>query len=328
MFLTEKYVHLILVTVGLWLTACAAAAAPQADQTVGRDAFEMPLSNQAETHREKEVDGHEHLTAAEVNTDLQVVLVPTELVVGPERFAVGLFDRDQNLIHEAEVHFHYYDLSDPQHAVLEAEANAERRQTPDGLTTIFVHERKFERAGDWGVEIEALLPDGSAARQRIGFRVDANSPSVTPGESVVGLDTPTVADVDNNLSLLSSAREPNPTFYQVGLTEATANGQPTLLLFATPEFCQTRFCGPAYEIFNNLHSRYGDRVNFIHVEVFAGLPNPAQSGFKLAPAVEAFGLESDPWVYLIDEAGTVIYRLEGLFTEAEIERRLKADLEM
>jgi hypothetical protein len=331
MFSTHnKFLYLILISLMLTTAACGAAAASVPDQPAPGADFEAPLSNRTEVHQDDEHPdsdaGHGHLTAADVTGELNVVLVPTELVVGPDRFAVGLFDQDRNMIHEADVHFHYYDLSDPEQAVLEVEADAQRLQTPDGLTTIFAHEREFERAGDWGVEVEAHLPDGSGARQRIGFRVEADSASVSPGESVIGLDTPTLADVDNDLSLITSAREPNPAFYELSLAEAIASGQPSLLLFATPEFCQTRFCGPAYEMFNYLHQGYGDQVNFIHVEVFAGLPDPAYYGFKLAPTVEAFGLESDPWVYLIDDKGTVVYRVEGLFTREELERQLSAHL--
>jgi hypothetical protein len=142
------------------------------------------------------------------------------------------------------------------------------------------------------------------------------------------LKTLTLADVEQDLSLVTSARAPNPALYELSLAEAIANSKPTLLLFATPEFCQTRFCGPAYNTFNNLQKRYGDRLNFIHIEVFAGLPNPANSGFKLAPPVEVFGLQSDPWVFLIDAQGTVLYRVEGLFTTAEIEEQLLAHLDL
>jgi hypothetical protein len=101
-----------------------------------------------------------------------------------------------------------------------------------------------------------------------------------------------------------------------------------LLLFATPAFCQTRFCGPAYETVSELQNQYGDQVNFIHIEVFTGLPNPEESGFKLAPSVEVFGLESEPWAFLIDEGGTVVYRVEGLFSSEELERQLRAHLDL
>jgi hypothetical protein len=310
----RHYIYLILML--LILAACGAGVP---ETGLG---FNPPLANKIEVHPADSEHEHAELAAAGLN----VVLVPTELVAGPNRFAVGLFNAKQAMLHDAAVHFRYFDLSNPQQARLETEAEAQRLQTPDGMVTIFTQERSFNRAGDWGVEVEARLPNGETLQNRIGFRVLADSPSLTPGEKAPALKIPTLSDVNGELGRLTSARQPNPAMYELSLAQAVTNGKPTLLLFATPEFCQTRFCGPAYEIFSDLHNRHGAHMNFIHIEVFAGLPNPANSGFKLAPAVEAFGLASDPWLYLIGKNGDVLYRVEGLFTAAEIEQQLQAQL--
>lgn len=316
----RSHLYLTLMGLGLALAACAGGPPAPAPE------FATPLSNQVEAHADETGDDHGHLEASQLTGELQVVVVPTELVVGPERFAVGLFDAEGNMIHDASVHFHYYDLSDPQQAVLESEADAYRLQEPEGPTTIYAHQRSFERAGDWGVEVEVRRPDGDAARSRIGFRVAADSDSYTPGERAPALRTPTLADVNQDWTRITSAAEPNLAFYELSLHQALSNGKPTLLLFATPAFCQTRFCGPAYETANSLYQKYGERMNFIHVEVFGGLPDPAANGFKLAATVEAFGLQSDPWAYLIDAEGTVVYRVEGLFGAEELERQAQARL--
>lgn len=323
MYSVPKPVSLMLIALAIAVTACGASTSPD---TAG--AFATSFPSQVGVHQDDEVGDqeHSHLDAAELTGEMQVVVVPTELVVGPNRFAIGLFDGEGTMVHDANVHFHYYDLSDPQQAVLESESDAYRIQSTENATTIYAHERRFDRAGDWGVEVEARRLDGTSARSRVGFRVVADSGSLSPGERVPALKTPTLDDVDQDLARLSSAEDPSPALYQQSLDQAITSGRPTLLLFATPAFCQTRFCGPAYEIANALQQRYGDRVNVIHVEVFLGLPNPEESGFKLAPAVEAFGLESEPWAFFIDEQGIILYRVEGLFTGAEIERQLKAHL--
>jgi hypothetical protein len=105
------------------------------------------------------------------------------------------------------------------------------------------------------------------------------------------------------------------------------NGKPTVLLFATPAFCQTRFCGPAYEMTSELQQRYGDQINFVHVEIYTGLPNPAANNWEVAPAMTAFGLSTEPWLFLIDRNGVVFYRVEGLFTTDEIEQYIPALLD-
>jgi len=286
--------------------------------------FDTPIANEIELHEHD--DGHEHVHVEEVEATaaLEVALVASELVVGPNRFAVGLFDGEGQVVHDADVHFHYYDVSDPGAPVLEMEADATAVRTPDGLTTIFTHEREFQRAGEWGVEVQARFADGSAALKRIGFEVLADSPTLKPGEMAPAVETPTLAAAGDDLGKLTSASVPNPAFYEVALAEAVTNGKPTVLLFATPAFCQTRFCGPAYEQISELQNRYADAVNFVHVEVYTGLPNPAANNWEIAPAMGAFGLTTEPWLYLIGKDGRVFYRVEGVFTTAEVERQLMA----
>ena len=269
---------------------------------------------------------HPHITQAQATTEMQVTLVASEIISGPNRFAVGLLDVSGKLIHDATVHFHYFDLSNNSDPKLESEADATRIQTPDGFTTIFAHEREFKRAGNWGVEVQARFPDGKAAVQRVAFTVVADSPTLKPGQKAPLLKTPTAAEVNNDWKLLTSATTPVPAFYQLSLDQALANGKPTVLLLATPAFCQTRFCGPAYEIATQVQKKYGDKANFIHVEVFQGLPNPAATNFKLAPLMDAFGLHTEPWVFVLDANGKVFYRVEGVFIVGEIERQVKAVL--
>ena len=311
---------LMLLVLGLLLIACSSSAnpTPQAE-------FGQPLSNRTDdVHQEGEV--HRHIDPQQASAQIQLVLVPSELIVGPNRFAVGIFNQGGDLVHQADVHLHFYDLTDSTNPGFESEADAYPLSTDDGSVTIFAYEREFPRGGLWGVEVEVTFPDGSQAINGIRFSVASDSPSLGPGEKVPPMHTPTLADVNQDFRLLSSAITPNPAFYQISLDQALANGKPTLLLFATPAFCQTRFCGPSYEIFSQIEERYRGELNFIHVEVFAGLPNPEASNWLAAPAMQKFGLESEPWIFLIGQDGTVLYRVEGVFTREEIERHLKAKL--
>jgi hypothetical protein len=77
-----------------------------------------------------------------------------------------------------------------------------------------------------------------------------------------------------------------------------------------------------YEVTTGLQQKYAGRVNFVHVEVFTGLPNPAASNFQLAPAMGAFGLTTEPWLFLIRSDGIVSYRVEGIFSQPEVEPQI------
>ena len=261
-------------------------------------------------------------TPSGASTSLEVVPVASEIVVGPNRFAVGLIDPSKGMIQDASVHFIYFDLSDPSQPVLESEADTTRYQTPDGLTTYYAQERDFGRAGDWGVEVQARRADGTVSAKRIGFRVLANSTTLKIGAKAPVLKTRTAADVGNDLKQLSSATTPNPAFYRMSLAQAITNGKATVLLFATPAFCQTRMCGPTYDVVSAVQSKAGGAANFVHVEVYSGLPNPAANGFQLDVAMKAFGLTTEPWVFLIDRGGVITWRVEGPVTEGEIEQHL------
>jgi len=313
--------HLLPVLIlGLILAACSNTETPSP-----RTEFGQPLSNRTEDkHKEGEV--HRHINPEDATEQIQLVLVPSELIVGPNRFSVGIFDQGGNLVHEAGVHFHFYDLGDPSMPVYESEADAYPLSTEMGDVTIFAYEREFPHGGDWAVEVEVTFPDGNEAINGIRFVVFEDSPSIKPGDQVPMVETPTLKDVNQQVSLISSAEVPNHSFYEYSLDESVESGRPTLLLFATPAFCQTRFCGPSYEIFNDLAKLYQDQVNFIHVEVFTGLPNPEANNWAVTPSMEQFGLQSEPWIYLIDDVGTVLYRVEGLFTLQEIEFHIQDSL--
>ncbi len=290
--------------------------------------FVSPLSNQVEVHAEGEGGDHAHVVAASATDRVQVVLVPSEFVVGPNRFAVGLLDGQGEMIDDADVHFHFVDLTDPRNAVPMGETDAERLVAPDGDVAIYAHEWDFAQSGGWGVEVQVRWADGRSAVERMAFTVVDDAASISPGEAAPVVDIPTLADVGGDYSRLTSALEPNPAFYAQTLNEAVASGKPTLVLLATPAFCRTRFCGPAYETANTLYAQFGDRMNFIHLEIYSGLPNPAERGWQIAPSVTAFGVQSEPWIYLIDASGTVVYRVEGLFTAEEIERELHRLLQL
>jgi hypothetical protein len=66
-------------------------------------------------------------------------------------------------------------------------------------------------------------------------------------------------------------------------------------------------------------ARYQDRVTFVHVEIWKGL-----RGADHAPTVDAWGIETEPWLYTIDGAGTIKGRLDGAIGKQEIIDQLDA----
>src|SRR5688572_25682151 len=108
------------VVIFLLLVACGAEASPAESNATVETSFATPLSNQVEVHDENASEEHEqegeahaearhgdeghdhtHLDPALATAEMGVALVPSELVVGLNRFAVGLFDADGQAVNDA-----------------------------------------------------------------------------------------------------------------------------------------------------------------------------------------------------------------------------------
>jgi hypothetical protein len=96
--------------------------------------------------------------------------------------------------------------------------------------------------------------------------------------------------------------------------------EPILIVFATPQFCQTRVCGPTVDIVEQVKSKIGDEATFIHMEVF----NDNDPGKGPRPQLQAFNLETEPWAFVIDRKGRITARFEGAFGAEELTRATEA----
>jgi hypothetical protein len=256
-------------------------------------------------------------TAAAQVGDVTPQFAFSEAVVGRNRIAIGLL-RGGTPVNDpaAKVHLRFYDLDD-QSAQVKFEADA--RYFGQGLPAgFYVAYPTFDAAGNWGIEIQTQLPgqaQPSASRLRLEVKQKSDVPNV--GQPAIAVKTLTTKDTPD-LSQLSSGSPVNPAMYQISLDEALKSGKPTVLLFATPAFCSSATCGPSLQVLEGLQKTYGDKLNFIHVEVYKyPFGESAGKGDLSAPMV-AWGLKSEPWLFLIDAKGTIAARFEGGITSEEI----------
>ena len=131
------------------------------------------------------------------------------------------------------------------------------------------------------------------------------------GEQAIPASTPTTTD---NMGVDPiCTRNPMCSLHTQSLDALIAKQRPLAVLFATPARCQTRFCGPVLDQVLALVPQYQDRVDFVHIEIYAGAQTDA-----LIPAVEAWGLQSEPWLFGVNPAGTITQRLDGAFATSEV----------
>lgn len=131
------------------------------------------------------------------------------------------------------------------------------------------------------------------------------------GDPAPRVATPTAADVGGDLAAIDT-REPPSDMHRASLADVLGR-RPVALLFATPALCRSRVCGPVADIGAQLQAAYGDRVEFIHVEVY--VDNDVAKGLR--PQLAAYGLTTEPWLFAIDADGRVAARLEGAFGVGE-----------
>jgi hypothetical protein len=150
------------------------------------------------------------------------------------------------------------------------------------------------------------------------LQVRRRSPVPDIGEPAPKVATDTVASAGSE-EAVDTRRPTAPELHQTSFAD-TVGKKPVALLFATPQLCQSRVCGPVVDIALQLKQKYGDRVDFIHQEVY--VDNDANKGLR--EPLAQFGLPTEPWLFTVDKNGDVAARLEGSFGLKSFERAVQA----
>ena len=191
------------------------------------------------------------------------------------------------------------------------------RADPDAAKAVYVSDVNFAHGGSWYV-IALFHEDGSySASLTPTIKVEAATETPGVGDRPPRIHTPTVSTVNGDLSRIDT-RSPHDDMHDVDFAEAVGK-RPMVLLFATPALCQSRVCGPVVDVAEQVKHEMGRGVDFIHMEVFNH--NNAGAGYR--PQLRAFGLRSEPWLFVIDRKGIVRTRIEGAFDASELENAVR-----
>ena len=268
---------------------------------------------------------------------LQVLLTTSELIVGQNRLAFGLL-KDGRLLVDARVSVRLYAIEgEDARLVAETPARYHRLEVieegkrihihPDGarhvhgdatdVQGIYVAHVTFQRTGTWGLEI--LAQSGSGAVESARLSVGALAASLAP---MVGTPAPRsrnrIASDVSDLRQIDSSDPPDPRLHRTRIADAIAQGKPQVIVFATPQFCTSRVCGPVVDIVRLLLPTYGDLVAFTHQEIWQDM-----AAQRLSPIVEEWHLPSEPWIFVVDGQGIIRAKFEGLTTRREIAEALQ-----
>lgn len=245
---------------------------------------------------------------------LQIGDAEAELLQGSSRYAFGLIGPDGPLTGAKATVYVGPDPAKPPTATVGAVEFTEAGLADRGL---YVAQVPFPTAGDHFVAIVAETKTGSfRGGTKVTVKADSKAPVV--GEKVPVIATPTTAKPMNAKPLCSRTKQ--CSMHEISLDAALKNGKPTVIVFAAPAFCQTELCGPDVEILQAIAAKNAGKANFIHVEAYVGATNPVDG--KLAPALNAFKFDSEPWLYVIDTKGVVTDRISGAYATDEVDQRL------
>ncbi|HEX5762836.1 MAG TPA: hypothetical protein VFY04_06925 [Solirubrobacterales bacterium] len=179
---------------------------------------------------------------------------------------------------------------------------------PDAATVVYVTDLDFTSEGEW--RIAALIrEDGELMGTLLPSAVVGEFARIPRrGEKAPLIHTPTAEDAGGDLSEITT-RVPPDTQNQVDFADVVGK-KPVVLLFATPQFCESRVCGPVVDVAEQVKEEHGDQAEFIHMEIWK---ENDPSTKQVRPQVSAYNLPSEPWLFAIDRDGSIRTAIEGAF---------------
>lgn len=286
----------------------------------------------------------EIVKAADSHTELVVSPAALAFYKGMNRYPFGVFHADRSQVGDAEVALYVARVPHlepggdetgggakkgavtrartealeqpamgPYPAAIESLATqpAYRAQTttsdPDAATMVYSADVDFPSNGEW--RVAALIKEGNETLATLLPSASVGEFKGVPrvGEKAPKIHTPTPTDVGGDLSKITT-RIPPDTQNRVDYADALGK-EPIFLLFATPQFCQSRVCGPVVDVAEQVKEQFDGKAAFIHMEIYKD--NDPSKGVR--SQVRAFHLPSEPWLFAIDRNGVVRAVVEGAF---------------
>lgn len=275
---------------------------------------------------------------------LQVFPASFELVAGvPSRFLVGVTTADNRFVGGGAVELAFTFLGEVRAGEPEPAGGAtatflplpgdEEAVVPDEPSAgvaesargVYAAEATFDRPGFYEVEVSVDL-GGRPSRGTGAFDVVPEPLVPYPGDRAPRTRNHVLGDRGVPEEAIDSRAAtggiPDPELHDTTIAEAMRAGRPALVVFATPVYCVSRFCGPVTDMVAELASEYGDRADFIHVEIWADFQEGTINEAAADWLFRAGDLE-EPWVFLIGDDGRIAARWDNVATRGEIEPFLR-----
>ena len=199
----------------------------------------------------------------------------------------------------------------------------------DGRGVYVATDVVFDTAGFWvarvTADVEGLGPQTAEASFAVLEHPDLPAPGdrAQPTENLtMGSKGVPLAAIDSRAATMG--RIPDPELHRWTIARAIREGRPAVVVFATPVYCVSRFCGPVTKMVEDLSHRYGDKAVFIHVEIWKDFQNQVANDAALEWLLMPSGDLTEPWLFLIGADGAIEDRWSSMWSESEVEAELDA----
>jgi hypothetical protein len=182
---------------------------------------------------------------------------------------------------------------------------------PSAAQVAYVSDIPLDKRGPWA--FAALIKSGSSFQYSLMPTPNpvGDYPMPQVGQRPPAVHTLTAGEV-SDISQIDT-RVPPDDMHSDDFADVLGK-KPVVLLFSTPALCQSRVCGPVTDIAEQVKQEFGDRVAFIHQEIYNN--NSINDGPR--PQMTAFHQNTEPWAYVIDRSGNVSTVLQGPFSVQEL----------
>jgi hypothetical protein len=251
--------------------------------------------------------------------------------VGKDRLAFGMIDKQGQFVYGPTAVYLAPNPGAPAQGPYAAPADVlltqgryrsrQSAEETDPFAAVYEAHVKFPHKGPWAALV--VTKDGGrylAAPSQLQVTTKKADPIPDVGETPPRVATDTLASVKGNVKLLDT-RVPPSDMHKESFDKVLGK-KPVALLFSTPQLCQSRVCGPVTDVAEQLKAKYGDKIEFIHQEVYVN--NDVNAGLR--PPLEAFHLRTEPWLFVVNAQGKITARLEGSFGVNAFENALKTAL--
>jgi hypothetical protein len=263
--------------------------------------------------------------------NVEAALASSVFTVGDNRLAFGVIDDQGQFVYGKTAVYVARTPAAPAQGPYVAPADVLVTQPPyrskqaateqDPFAAIYAAQVPFSKKGAYSVLV-ATTVDGKLVAAPTQVQVSSRSADPIPevGDKPPHVQTDTLASAKGDVASIDT-RQPPDDMHGDSFADVVGK-KPVALLFATPQLCQSRVCGPVVDIAAQMKAKYGKQVDFIHQEVYVG--NDPKKGLR--PSLRAFNLRTEPWLFVVGRDGRITARMEGSVGVNAFEQALKTAL--